>query len=131
MAFWDWLNRNYEHTGERFGYAKRIIAGGAVFLIVPLLIYFLITWDPVISVDENGDPMQLGAYLVIGLYWVGAYLAYKRHQAKTKLNRLLDMLLDKREANRLFEIAKKRRRILEEEKFPFKKNEKRADWFGI
>ncbi|MFA6099172.1 MAG: hypothetical protein WC808_06585 [Patescibacteria group bacterium] len=131
MAFWDWLTKDYEYTGERFGYSKRIFVAIVVFLIIPILLYFLIIKDPIIRIDENGELMKLGVYLVIGLYWAGAYLTYKRHQAKMKLNRLLDKLLDEEEANRLFEAAKKRRRILREEKFSSKKGEKRSEWFGI
>ncbi len=100
MTFWDWLNENYEHTGERFGYGKRIAVGIVVFLLIPILIYFLITWDPVIGVDEDGEPTRLGVYVVIGLYWLGAYFAYKWHEAKTKMNRLLDKLLMTRKRTR-------------------------------
>lgn len=94
MAFWDWLNENYEHTGERFGYAKRITVGVIVFLLVPMLIYFLITWDPTIGMDEDGEPVKLGVYVVIGLYWLGAYFAYKSHERKVKLNHLMENLFD-------------------------------------
>lgn len=131
MAFFNWLNENYEHTGERFGYAKRITVGIIIFLLVPMLIYFLITWDPVIGVDEDGESMKLGVYVVIGLYWLGAYFAYKRHETKTKLNQLLDKLLDDEEADHLFEVAKRRRQILKEEKFSLEEGENRGKWFGV
>lgn len=131
MAFWDWINENYEHSGERFGYGKRITVGIIVFLLAPILIYFLVTWDPVIGVDEDGEPMKLGVYVVIGLYWLGAYFAYKRYEAKTRLNRLLDKLLDDEEADNLFEVAKRRRQILKEEKFSLEEGENRRKWFGI
>ena len=131
MSFWNWLNENYEHTGERFGYGKRMTVGIVVFLLIPFLIYFLITWDPVIGMDEDGEPMKLGVYVVIGLYWLGAYFAYKRHETKAKLNRLLDKLLDDEEADHLFEIAKRRRQILKEEKFSLEEGENRGKWFGI
>jgi hypothetical protein len=131
MAFWDWLNKDYEQTGERFGYAKRIAVGIIVFLLIPILIYFLITWNPVIDVDEDGEPTKLGIYVVIGLYWLGAYFAYKRHKTKIKLNRLLDKLLNDEEADHLFEAAKRRRQILKEEKFPLEEGEDRGKWFGI
>lgn len=131
MSFWNWLNENYEHTGERFGYGKRITAAIVIFLLVPIFIYFIITWDPVIGVDEDGELMKLGVYVVIGFYWLGAYFAYKRHETKIKLNRLLDKLLNDEEADHLFEIAKKRRQILKEEKFSLEEGEKRGKWFGI
>jgi len=131
MSFWNWFSENYEHTGERFGYAKRITVGIIVFLLVPMLLYFLITWDPVIGVDEDGEPMKLGVYVVIGLYWVGAYFMYKRHETKAKLNRLLDKLLDDEEADHLFEVAKRRRQIFKEEKFSLEEGENRGKWFGL
>lgn len=132
MSFWDWLNENYEHTGKRFGYAKRITVGIIVFLLVPILIYFLITWDPIIGVDEDGEPMKLGVYVVIGLYWIGAYFTYKYHESKTRLNKLLDKLLDKEEAEHLFEVAKRRRQIIKDGEFiSLEEGEKRGRWFGL
>lgn len=131
MAFWDWLNRNYEHRGERFGYGKRITVAIVIFLLVPILIYFLVIWDPAIGVNEDGEPIKLGVYVIMGLYWLGAYFAYKRHEAKTKLNRLLDKLLDAEEADHLFEAAKRRRQILKEENFSLEEGESRGKWFGI
>lgn len=131
MSFWNWLNENYEHTGERFGYGKRINVAIIVFLLIPILIYFVVTWNPVIGMDEDGEPMKLGVYVVIGLYWIGAYFVYKRHETKTKLNRLLDKLLDDEEAEHLFEVAKRRRQILKDEKFSLEEGENRGKWFGI
>ena len=90
MNFWDWITA--DDSGERFWYAKRIIVGVVVFLIIPILIYFVVEWDPVIGLDEDGEPIQLGVYIIIGLYWVSAYFAYKRHEAKSRLNCLLDEL---------------------------------------
>jgi len=129
MNFWDWLNKNYERTGERFGYGKRIAVYIIIFLLIPILIYFIVTWDPAIGVDEDGEPIKLGVYIIIALYWLGAYFAYRQHEIKTKLNRLLDKLLDDEEANHLFDTAKKRRQINQEEKLPSKEGEKRAEWF--
>ena len=131
MNFWNWINKNCEHTGERFGYSKRITVGIVVFLLIPILIYFVITWNPVIGVNEDGEPMRLGVYVVVGFYWLGAYFVYKRYEAKTRLNRLLDKLLDDEEADHLFEIAKRRRQILKEEKFSLEEGENRGKWFGI
>jgi len=132
MSFWNWLNKNYEHTGERFGYAKRITVGIIIFLLVPMSIYFLITWDPTIGLDEDGEPMKLGVYVVIGLYWLGAYFAYKSHERKEKLNRLLDKLLDEDEAEHLLEVAKRRRQIIKEENYiSLEEGDKRGRWFGL
>lgn len=131
MSFWNWLNENYEHPRERFGYGKRIAVAVVVFLLIPILIYFVITWNPVIGVDEDGEPIKLGVYVVVGLYWLGAYFSYKRYEVKTRLNQLLDKLLDDDEADHLFEVAKRRRQILKEEKFSLEEGENRGKWFGI
>jgi len=132
MIFWDWINKNYEHTGERFGYAKRITIGIIVFLLIPILIYLLITWDPIIGVDEYGESVQLGVYVVIGLYWLGSYFAYKSHERKVKLNRLLDKLLDENEIEHLFEVAKGRQQIIKRENYiSLKKDDERGEWFGL
>lgn len=129
MNFWDWINKN--NDGERFWYAKRVFVGLGVFFLIPILIYFVVTWDPIIGLNEDGEPIKFGVYVVIGLYWLGTYFSYKRHEAKTRLNRLLDKLLDDDEADHLFEVAKRRRQILKEEKFSLEEGENRGKWFGI
>ena len=131
MSFWDWINKN--NDGERFWYTKRVFVGLGVFFLVPILIYFIVTWDPVIGIDEDGEPIKLGIYIIVGIYWVGAYFAYKRHEAKNRLNQLLDKLLDKdeEEAKHLFKVAERRRQILREDKFSREEGENRARWFGI
>lgn len=132
MKFWNWLNENYERTGERFGYAKRISVGITVFLLVPILLYALIAWDPAIGIDEDGEPVKLGIYVVIGLYWLGAYFVYRSHEMKTKLNRLLDRLLDENESKHLFEVAERRRRSIKDGGYiSFEEGEKRTKWFGL
>ena len=131
MSFWDWINKN--NDGEKFWYAKRVFVGLGVFFLIPILIYFVVTWDPVIGLDKDGEPIKLGLYIIISIYWVGAYFAYKRHEAKNRLNQLLDKLLDENEekARHLFEVAKRRRQILREDKFSREEGENRARWFGI
>lgn len=132
MNFWNWLNKNYEHTGERFGYAKRMIIDIIIFLLIPILIYFFVTRDPVIGADEDGEPVKLGIYIVVGFYWLGAYFAYKSQERKEKLNRLLDKLLDEDEAEHLFEVARKRRQIIKEENYIYlEEGDKRGRWFGL
>ena len=129
MNFWNWINKNDD--GKRFWYTKRVLVGFLVFFVIPVLIYFIISRDPVIGIDEDGEPIKLGVYVVVALYWGGAYFVYKRHESKIRLNRLLDKLLDDKEADHLFEIAKRRRQILREDKFLIEKGENRAKWFVI
>ena len=88
--FWDWISA--DDSGERFWYAKRIIVGVVVFLLIPILIYLVVKWDPVIGIDEEGEPTQLGVYIIIALYWAIAYFVYKRHEVKNRLNCLLNEL---------------------------------------
>ena len=131
MNFWDWMNGGDDR--ERFWYAKRIIVGVVVFLLIPFLIYFVVEWDPVIGIDEDGEPIQLGVYIIIGLYWTGAYFVYKRQESSTRLNRLLDKLLNKDEEDfkYLFETAKRLRRNIREDIYLAEKGENRVKWFDI
>ena len=131
MNFWDWMNGGDDR--ERFWYAKRIIVGVVVFLLIPFLIYFVVGWDPVIGIDEDGEPIQLGVYIIIGLYWTGAYFVYKRQESSTRLNRLLDKLLNKDEEDfkYLFETAKRLRRNIREDIYLAEKGENRVKWFDI
>ena len=131
MNFWDWITA-YD-DGERFWFAKRVIVGLVVFFLIPILIYFVVKWDPVIGLNEEGEPNQLGVYIIIGLYWVSAYFAYKRHEAKSRLNCLLDKLLneDEEEFKHLFEIAKRRREDIREDRFLRQEGENRVKWFNI
>lgn len=128
MSFWGWLNKE-DH--RRFGSTKRILVAILIFLAVPFLVYQLIVWDPVIGYDEDGEPRKLGLYIVVGLYWAGAYMAYKRYEAKSRLNKLLDKILseDEKEVAHLFEIAKGRRELIKKHRFLTEEGEKRADWF--
>jgi hypothetical protein len=82
-CFWDWITA--DDTGEKFWYAKKITAGVVVFLIIPILIYFVVKWDPVIGIDEDGEPTQLGVFIIMALYWIIAYFSYRRHLDKLKL----------------------------------------------
>lgn len=47
------------------------------FFLTPILLYFLIKKDPTIGRDEDGEPIQLGIYIVVGLFWTGAYFIHK------------------------------------------------------
>lgn len=127
--FWDWISGNYAQ-GERFWYGKRLIVGFVVFFLIPMLIYMLVKWDPVIGFSEDGEPNQLGLWVIIGLYWVGAYFAYKRDEARRRLNRLLDKLLNQ-DGNELHSMIKEAKRRKELIGFLGLKREDRVKWFGI
>lgn len=131
MNFWDWINKNDD--GKKFSETKRMFVGFVVFLFIPILIYFVVIWDPVIGLNEDGEPIKLGVYIIIGIYWIGAYFIYKRDEAKNRLNQLLDKLLDEDEekVRHLFKVAKSRRQILQEDKFSMEEGENRVRWFGI
>lgn len=131
MGFWDWFSRGPERPEGRFGSAKSVTVIVTVFVLVPLLLYYLIKWDPVIGVSEDGEPATLGFWLVIGLYWACAYFSYKGYGLKKRLNRLLDMLLDDEEADHLFKTAKSQRKTLKEDRFSSEEGESRGRWFGV
>lgn len=133
MDFWDWINK--KDDGKRLWFAKRWIVGFSVFLFVPVLIYLVVKWDPSIGIDEDGKPVGVGLFFIIGLYWCGAYFAYKRYEARKRLNELLDRLLDEEEVKNILETARNRREFLRQEGREFavgyEKGEKRVRWFNI
>ena len=112
MGFWRYLSEGPEGPETRWKTTKFIAAAVIVFLIVPILLYSVIKWDPVIYVSEDGDPSTLGFLVVLGLYWVGAYFAYKGWKAERRLNRLLGTLYNYDETIRLFKAWKDRRRYM-------------------
>jgi len=84
MHFWDWIN---EETRVPMSIKAVIIV--IVFVVIPTLIYLMIIWDPVIGHNEDGDTIQLGMYVIIGIYWVAAYFSYKNHELKSELKYLM------------------------------------------
>lgn len=58
---------------ENFRYFLWVI----FFFLTPIILYFLIKKDPIIGHDEDGEPVQLGIYIVVGLFWTGAYFIHK------------------------------------------------------
>ena len=90
MSFWRYFSEGPGGPETGWKTAKLIAAAVIVFLIVPVLLYNLIKWDPVIHVSEDGDPVTLGVWVVLGLYWVGAYYAYGKWKAERRLNRFED-----------------------------------------
>jgi len=128
MSFWDWMNK--ENGRKNFGTAKRTFMGFVILLIIPALIYFLITWEPVLGFYAEGDSLTLNIYIIFGLWWAVSYFLYKRDGTKNRLNQLLDKLLDEGEegAEYLFKIAKQQRQSLHGAKI---KGEDRVRWFNI
>lgn len=112
--FWDWMNHDYERGGERFGSVKRITAAVLVFIVTPLVLYQLVTWDPVIGETDDGDPVKLGIWIILGVYWLGAHFLYKADKANKRLNSLLDSLLaeDKEEADEYFASLRRQRKSI-------------------
>ena len=49
----------------------------SLLLLTPILLYFLIKEDIIIGHDEDGEPVQLGYYIVVGLFWTVAYFIHK------------------------------------------------------
>ena len=58
---------------ENFRYSLWLV----FFLLTPILLYFLIKEDIIIGHDEDGEPVQLGYYSVVGLFWTVAYFIHK------------------------------------------------------
>lgn len=104
----------------------------AIFIIVPVSIYFIVDWNPLIGTDEEGEPIHMGFYVIIGLVWVATYIDYKRYRARKKLNELLDRLFDEGQTQKIFERIKERQLFLKkkdaEYQYEYKEGEDRLEW---
>ncbi len=69
---------------------------GFVFYIfgVPIILYFFAKWDPFISYDEYGDPIKLGAWPIIIVYWVLIYLVHKYNNERKSFKHTLEWVLE-------------------------------------
>jgi hypothetical protein len=132
INFWNWFCAD-ENQWERFGYGKRTIALVLVFLVIPISTYYLVDWNPLIGIDEEGEPVRLGMYVMIGLFWIAGYFDYKRFCARKRLNDLLDDLFDEQKSQKIFEIIKRKQEFLKkkdvESELDYKEDEARLDWF--
>lgn len=130
----DWNFYNWMHGDIKGKHYYRYIIFIIVFFLIPVLLYFFVKWDPIIGLNEDGEPNQMvGMFTIIGLYWGGAYFLYKRDEIKNKLNCLLDKLLSKddEEFKEFIEIAKRRRKDIKENKLELETGEGRLHWFNI
>lgn len=100
-----------------------------VIFIIPALLGLGITQGILTGYYVDGNFVPLGVYIFVGLYWVSAWFIYQHNEAKKTLNRILDILLDDKEVDDLFELAKKRRQLLRENKCLSLSGGKRANWF--
>jgi len=127
--FYDWMHGDVE--GKNY---YRYIIFIIVFFLIPGLLYFVVKWDPIMGLNEDGEPNQMvGMFVIVGLYWGVAYFLYKRDETKNKLNCLLDKLLSKddEEFKEFIEIAKRRRKDIKENKLELETGEGRLQWFNI
>jgi hypothetical protein len=134
MGFWNYIHNN-EKTKERFGETKQILLAAFVFLIIPAIIYAVVSWDPIIGYDERGDSIHLGLWILLGLYWIGTYFSYKSWQLINQLNILLDSILVDYESKLIFRLAIEKREFLKKKEnkneYGYEEGEKRLKWFNI
>lgn len=89
--FWDWII--YEKGQGDPGWKQitvKLTVSMVTFFLVPVVIYEVVKWDPAIGVYEDGGPIKLGRWIIVGLYWIAAYLHASRHKARKRLNKLID-----------------------------------------
>ena len=108
--FWKWLNKNErEYSEERLGDDKIILVGLFVFIFLPMLIYFfVIEVNPILGFDEDGDPIRLGLWIIIILWWALSYFSWKSYDAKRKLNNILNILLNEEKSKVVSGVFKKK-----------------------
>ncbi|MBX9772373.1 MAG: hypothetical protein K2X29_13435 [Candidatus Obscuribacterales bacterium] len=83
-GFWAWLN-NSEHEKDNYGPARRVIAAIIVFLVAPVLFYYVIKGDTAIQGDEQ---IPLGLLVVFVLYGVACYFSFQREDAQSRVYEL-------------------------------------------
>ena len=61
---------------------------GFIFLIfgVPVILYLVIKWDPIIGKYGDGEPLTLGYVIIFIFYWITLFLIYK-YRSELKMRR--------------------------------------------
>ena len=68
---------------------------GLLLFIPPIILYFIIKWDPSFYNNE-GEEINLAIYLLIVIYWIAFYQIYKyRKRSKDRTWQLAQFLSDK------------------------------------
>ena len=60
---------------------------------VPIFLYLFAKWDPFVGFDEAGDPILLGAWPIILVYWILIFLVYKYNDERKRYKESLEKLL--------------------------------------
>ena len=134
MSFWEYLDKD-NLDNERFGNTKRIFIRLFIFLVVPILIYTLIQWNPVIGAGMDGEQpgLELGIWIVLIMYWTCAFLSHERYEGRKRLNQLIDKLLDEQESKHILDVIRQKQDIIKEDAGwgLNEYGEERVKWFGI
>ena len=67
---------------------------GFLFFGIPLSLYYLVKWDPILERGEYGEPKTtLGMLIIVGMYWVGLVLILKyRAEIKDRKRQIKELL---------------------------------------
>ena len=60
---------------------------------VPIFLYFFAKWDPFVGFDNVGDPILLGAWPIILVYWVLIFLVHKYNDERKRYKYALEKIL--------------------------------------
>lgn len=60
---------------------------------VPIFLYFFARWDPFVGLDDAGDPILLGAWPIIFVYWVLIFLVHKYNDERKRYRYALEKIL--------------------------------------
>ncbi len=63
---------------------------------VPILLYLLIIWDPVLGKNEDGEPNRLGYWFVVIPYLIALFFIHKYRSEKNEFKWYLKRLLDEK-----------------------------------
>lgn len=60
---------------------------------VPIFLYFFAKWDPFVGLDDSGDPIFLGVWPIVLVYWVLIFLVYKYNDERKRYKYALEKIL--------------------------------------
>lgn len=60
---------------------------------VPIFLYLFAKWDPFVGLDEYGDPILLGAWPIVIVYWILIFLVHKYKTNQDRYKYALERIL--------------------------------------
>jgi len=78
---------------EKISYGIKYLGFCIYIFGVPMLLYFFAKWDPFIGLDDTGDPILLGAWPIILVYWILIFLVHKYNDERKRYKYALEKIL--------------------------------------